>query len=60
MSQDESYNQNQNQNLEQGFVEEMMKIGEQTGFPWMEDNNRFKNVSIEADGNTSHLMFTLS
>ncbi|CAG7889012.1 unnamed protein product [Brassica rapa] len=41
MNQDESYNQNQNQNLEQGFVEEMMKIGEQTGFPWMEDNNRF-------------------
>ncbi|CAG7889016.1 unnamed protein product [Brassica rapa] len=39
--QDESYHQNQNQNLEQGFVEEMMKIGEQTGFPWMEDNNRF-------------------
>ncbi|XP_048595732.1 agamous-like MADS-box protein AGL80 [Brassica napus] len=41
MNQDESYHQNQNQNLEQGFVEEMMKIGEQTGFPWMEDNNRF-------------------
>ena len=39
--QDESYHQNQTQNLEQGFVEEMMKIGEQTGFPWMEDNNRF-------------------
>ncbi|KAL0856746.1 hypothetical protein Bca101_061900 [Brassica carinata] len=38
MNQDESY---KNQNLEQGFVEEMMKIGEQTGFPWMEDNHRF-------------------
>ncbi|KAJ4870987.1 AGAMOUS-like 46 [Raphanus sativus] len=41
MYQDESYSQNKNQNLEQGFVEEMMKIGEQTGFPWMEDNHRF-------------------
>ncbi|KAF8100503.1 hypothetical protein N665_0222s0002 [Sinapis alba] len=41
MNQDASYNQNQNQNLGQGFVEEMMKIGEQTGFPWMEDNHRF-------------------
>ncbi|CAH2047252.1 unnamed protein product [Thlaspi arvense] len=38
-NEDEFYNPYQNQ--DQQIVEEMLKLGEKTGFPWMEDNDQF-------------------
>uniref|UniRef100_A0A565B4Q4 MADS-box domain-containing protein n=1 Tax=Arabis nemorensis TaxID=586526 RepID=A0A565B4Q4_9BRAS len=40
-SQDEFYNPHQYQDQQQELVEEMLKLGEQTGFPWMDDNHQF-------------------
>ncbi|KFK37999.1 hypothetical protein AALP_AA3G057100 [Arabis alpina] len=39
MSQDEFYYPHQSQDHDQGYVQEMLKLGEKTGFPWMDNNN---------------------